>query len=359
MATCSKCYSPKAQCCCPVEPGEPILPRCQDVNLADGNFTNATVVVAGGCITQVSSGLPLQYSPQICCGGGGGGGGGGGSGLPGPPGAPGTPATVTVGTVTTTAPGSLATVTNIGSAQNAILDFTIPQGQPGTTPVLPGGVTFTDTLLTVNNGIVQGQGINWPPVTTAIDGGTSSAGISILLSKSPIGTLSVGVDATVLVSSLQADYGGQSAALQAQINTILTRLTSATLFRLDLLSAVATTVLGSASKTVVGARYLNPANIDYGLSPTSTAVLYAILRTSDATSSAGIELYQATGTGSPQIIAATPTTVSLTPVLVQVDVSAAFVNTAPSAIFEARLWTGSPDGTKEAICEGAWIEIKP
>lgn len=358
MATCSKCYSPKAQCCCPVEPGEPILPRCQDVNLADGNFTNATVVVAGGCITQVSSGLPLQYSPQICCGGSGG--GSGGSGPPGPPGAPGTPATVTVGMVTTIAPGSPATVINVGSAQNAVFDFAIPQGQPGTTPALPSGVTFTDTLLTVNNGIVQGQGVNWPPVTTAIDGGTSSTGISVLLTKAPsTGVLSVGVDATVLVSSLQADYGSQSAALQAQINTILTRLTSATLFRLDLLSAVATTVLGSASKQVVGARYLNPASIDYGLSPTSTATFYAILRTSDAASSAGIELYQATGTGSPQIIAATPTTVSLTPVLVQVDVSSAFVNTAPSAIFEARLWTGSPDGTKEAICEGAWVEIKP
>ncbi len=38
-----------------------------------------------------------------------------------------------VGTVTTGDPGTQAAVTNSGSDQNAILDFTIPQGQTGST----------------------------------------------------------------------------------------------------------------------------------------------------------------------------------------------------------------------------------
>jgi hypothetical protein len=46
----------------------------------------------------------------------------------------GTPATVSVGTTTTGAPGTAASVTNIGTSSAALLNFTIPQGLPG----LPG-----------------------------------------------------------------------------------------------------------------------------------------------------------------------------------------------------------------------------
>ena len=49
-------------------------------------------------------------------------------------GAAGTAATFAVGTVTTGDPGTDAKVTNSGTPQNAILDFTIPQGPTGTTP---------------------------------------------------------------------------------------------------------------------------------------------------------------------------------------------------------------------------------
>ncbi len=61
-------------------------------------------------------------------------------GTPGGPGAPGTngtdgvpgmAATVTVGTTMTGLPGTAAQVTNAGSSQNAVLNFTIPQGQQG------------------------------------------------------------------------------------------------------------------------------------------------------------------------------------------------------------------------------------
>ena len=49
-----------------------------------------------------------------------------------PPGPPGAAATVTIGMVTTGAPGTPAEVTNSGTAQNAVLNFTIPQGLPCT-----------------------------------------------------------------------------------------------------------------------------------------------------------------------------------------------------------------------------------
>lgn len=55
----------------------------------------------------------------------------GGTGPAGQQGANGTSATVTVGTVTTGAAGTQASVTNVGTSTNAILNFTIPQGVSG------------------------------------------------------------------------------------------------------------------------------------------------------------------------------------------------------------------------------------
>jgi hypothetical protein len=58
-------------------------------------------------------------------------------GMPGSPGGDGAPgadgaaATIAVGTVTTLAPGSSATVVNSGTSSAAVLDFGIPEGEPG------------------------------------------------------------------------------------------------------------------------------------------------------------------------------------------------------------------------------------
>ena len=49
----------------------------------------------------------------------------------GPAGPAGEAATIQIGTVTTGAPGTPAEVTNSGTAQNAVLNFVIPQGEPG------------------------------------------------------------------------------------------------------------------------------------------------------------------------------------------------------------------------------------
>lgn len=51
----------------------------------------------------------------------------------GSPGAAGTAATITVGTVTTGAAGSSATVTNTGTSNAAVFDFSIPRGEKGDT----------------------------------------------------------------------------------------------------------------------------------------------------------------------------------------------------------------------------------
>lgn len=51
-------------------------------------------------------------------------------GIPGPTGPQG-PATITIGNVTTGDPGTQATVTNSGTIENVVLDFTIPAGPQG------------------------------------------------------------------------------------------------------------------------------------------------------------------------------------------------------------------------------------
>ena len=57
-------------------------------------------------------------------------------------GAPGQAATITVGSTTTLPAGSSATVTNSGTTSAAVLDFGIPQGQPGETPTITDRPVF-------------------------------------------------------------------------------------------------------------------------------------------------------------------------------------------------------------------------
>lgn len=54
------------------------------------------------------------------------------------------PATVTVGTTTTVSSGSPASVTNGGDSTNVVLNFTIPEGQSGTSASLSSIVTYTN-----------------------------------------------------------------------------------------------------------------------------------------------------------------------------------------------------------------------
>lgn len=86
-------------------------------------------------------GLPGETGPQGPAGPQGPQGLTGAAGPQGPQGPPGTQgatgpageaATIRIGTVTTGNPGSAAEVTNSGTDQNAVFDFVIPRGEPGT-----------------------------------------------------------------------------------------------------------------------------------------------------------------------------------------------------------------------------------
>ena len=76
------------------------------------------------------------------------------------------PATITIGTTTTGEPGTEATVTNIGTAENAILNFSIPEGEVG--PTGPTGVT----------GPVGPQGIQGLPGEIGPTGPTGPTGVA-------------------------------------------------------------------------------------------------------------------------------------------------------------------------------------
>ena len=74
---------------------------------------------------------------------------GDGIGATGPTGPQG-PATITVGTTTTGVPGTDATVTNVGTDENVILEFSIPAGIDGATgPTGPTGATGATPTLTI------------------------------------------------------------------------------------------------------------------------------------------------------------------------------------------------------------------
>ena len=70
-------------------------------------------------------------------------------GLPGEDGVDGTAATIAVGTTTTGDPGTEAIVENVGTSTEAIFNFTIPRGLPGT----GGGGSGELTDITAGNGI--------------------------------------------------------------------------------------------------------------------------------------------------------------------------------------------------------------
>jgi len=72
-------------------------------------------------------------------------------------------ATIAVGTVTTSAPGSSASVTNVGTSENALFNFVLPRGEQGPQGT-PGEVQFSDlsyvhtqsipsTTWTINHGL--------------------------------------------------------------------------------------------------------------------------------------------------------------------------------------------------------------
>lgn len=131
------------------------------------------------------------------------------------------------------------------------------------------------------------------------------------------------------------------------------------IFAIQLYAGNASSKSGNTQKLVLGSQYFDPSDPAHGLSGSSTATLCMLLESTSGSVAAAGELFQKSGTGSPQIIAATSTTTGTTATLVTADVSAAFTNTSPAGIFCARLWTNTPNGINQATCTGAWIEVTP
>lgn len=152
--------APKNNC---TEDTVPHKCRCGDIALPDGRYEHATVVVEKGCITAVEKGEIPLYTPNVCCGGSGSG-GGGAEGAQGEKGEPGENATISIGTVDTLAPGSQATVTNVGTATNAILNFGLPAGETGESGANPNGVSSSAGGIQLENGSIIGLPAAWPPV---------------------------------------------------------------------------------------------------------------------------------------------------------------------------------------------------
>lgn len=208
---------------------EPIVPRCQDVNLVPGVYSNAVVTVnSNGCISAVVSGEPDPYTPDPCCAPVGGG-GGGSPGLPGPPGPAGAAATIDVGTVSTGAPGTAVQVVNTGTTAAAIFNFTIPRGDPGADGSSGSGADLNGPGLVFEDGLFQGTTPVWPPVFTVL-AESMPDGIELSASKNPTtGELSLAIDATAYDAAIRAEFQGQIDALELQLanmQIVITGLTT-------------------------------------------------------------------------------------------------------------------------------------
>lgn len=215
--TCHKATDcgPCADCDPPVQP---ILPRCQDIVIPDGRYTNATIVVENGCISVIENGTPMLYQPDNYCATLGG--GGGRDGLDGEPGPPGQNATIEIGAVSSGPPGSAPSITNTGTPTAAILNFVIPRGEPGKDgETIGGGVTNSDAGFEIEQGLIKILPPTWPPVMTVLDTANSDTlGASLTFSKDANGLLSATLSLAAFEDMLKAYVDAAVSALQTQLS---------------------------------------------------------------------------------------------------------------------------------------------
>ena len=119
------------------------------------------------------------------------------------------------------------------------------------------------------------------------------------------------------------------------------------------------TTTDNTNKLNCGEVYFDPTGTKWNLKPTSTSVFKMLLETSNVSNVANGELFQLTGTGSPQIIATTPTSNTLTATLVTVNTSTIFRSTGVAGIYQAHCWITTSNGIDYATCDAVWLEITP
>ena len=98
------------------------------------------------------------------------------------------PATIVIGTTTTTDPGSEANVTNVGTNENIILDFSIPTGATGDIgPTGPTGATGADAetpTLTIGTVTTGDPGTE---ATASITGTSPNFVLNLTIPQGPTG----------------------------------------------------------------------------------------------------------------------------------------------------------------------------
>lgn len=96
----------------------------------------------------------------------------------GPKGNPGPAGTISVGTVTTLAPGEDVTVSNSGTSTAAVLNFGIPEGEPGDST--PGGIIVADSIpSSVPFGGDLGPELTVPTTLMTVNGSTVEIDIAV------------------------------------------------------------------------------------------------------------------------------------------------------------------------------------
>jgi hypothetical protein len=145
-------------------------------------------------------------------------------GEPGTPGAAGANASVTVGNTNTGAPGSDAAVTNSGTAQAAVFDFTIPRGETGNTGATgstgaqgPTGAAGSDAVVSVGTVATGAPG----SLTTITNSGSpSSAVFDFSIPRGDVGATGAqgakgdtGDAATIAVGTVTTGDPGTSAVI--------------------------------------------------------------------------------------------------------------------------------------------------
>ena len=200
----------------------PIVPRCQDVVLAAGVYTNATVTVNElGCIVSLASGEPLLYSPDPCCQTAGGSGGSSGAGLKGDRGEAGKNATIAIGTVTSVSADAQPKVTNVGTETNAVLNFEIPRGKAGEQAENQVGINLDEKGMVVKKGIITEVPLGWPGYSNLIGGSANGLTVNIE-TNNEIGSATFTVDPADFKAEMLAEIKKVSDALAVADNRIRT-----------------------------------------------------------------------------------------------------------------------------------------
>lgn len=204
---------------------QPIIPRCQDVVLAAGVYTNATVTVNElGCIVRLDSGEPLLYSPDPCCQTAA------GAGLKGDRGEPGKNATIAIGTVTSVSADSQPKVTNVGTETNAVLNFEIPRGKAGEQAENQVGINLDDKGMVVKNGSITEVPLGWPGYSNLIGGSADGMTVDIAFDNE-IGSATFTVNPAGFKAELIAEIKKVLDALAVADNRIRTLETEVALLK--------------------------------------------------------------------------------------------------------------------------------